>query len=313
MIALQGSAIYANVLIQHHQLEPLQSTSVHSNRTPRRDDTSAVYYLCRRCLCRTCLLYQSWVAYWIKGRSEIYNGDLLLDCKKMLQKSCGTPGNSGNPSLWETSNVIALQGSAIYANVLIQHHQPEPLQSTTVHSNRTPRRDNTSDVYYLCRRCLCRTCLLYQWWVPHWIKGRSEIYNGDLLLDCKKMLQKSFGTPGNSGKAIHSAFFFFFMLFFYESQALHRQLCSGIRYFLVTLLVLHMLFFRVFASNYALFGEGGQTSKKLSTGNYATLWSFPAFTAVLCSKHVRTAVCMRVCKVHSLCIQQFDTETYLET
>ena len=38
-------------------------------------------------------------------------------------------------------------------------------------------------------------------------------------------------------------FFFFMHFFFYESQALHRQLCSGICYFLVTLLVLHMLFF----------------------------------------------------------------------
>ena len=59
--------------------------------------------------------------------------------------------------------------------------------------------------------------------------------------------------------------FFFFSsfcscFFFYESQALHRQLCSGICYFLVTLVVLHMLFFGVFASNYALF-LGGQTSK----------------------------------------------------
>ena len=35
--------------------------------------------------------------------------------------------------------------------------------------------------------------------------------------------------------------------------------------------------------------------KMLSTGDYATLWSFPAFTAVLCSTHVCTAVCMRVC------------------
>ena len=46
---------------------------------------------------------------------------------------------------------------------------------------------------------------------------------------------------------------FFHAYFFYESQALHRQLCSGICYFLVTLLFLHMLFFGVFASNYALF------------------------------------------------------------
>ena len=56
-------------------------------------------------------------------------------------------------------------------------------------------------------------------------------------------------------------FLFFHAYFFYESQALHRQLCSGMCYFLVTtLLVLHMLFFGVFASNYTLFG-GGQTSK----------------------------------------------------
>ena len=48
-------------------------------------------------------------------------------------------------------------------------------------------------------------------------------------------------------------FFFFRAFFFYESQALHKQLYSGICYFLVTLLVLHMLFFCVFASNYAFF------------------------------------------------------------
>ena len=53
--------------------------------------------------------------------------------------------------------------------------------------------------------------------------------------------------------------FFCFVLFhdyfFYESQALHRQLCSGILcYFLVTLLVLHIRFFGVFASNYAFLG-----------------------------------------------------------
>ena len=59
--------------------------------------------------------------------------------------------------------------------------------------------------------------------------------------------------------------FFCFVLFHayfsYESQAVHRQLCSGILcYFLVTLLVLHILFFGVFASNYALF-LSGQTSK----------------------------------------------------
>ena len=73
--------------------------------------------------------------------------------------------------------------------------------------------------------------------------------------------------------------FFFSCLFFYESQALHRQLCSGICYFLVTLLVLHMPLFGVFASNYALFG-GVKLQNMLSTGNYAALWSFPAFTAV---------------------------------
>ena len=49
-------------------------------------------------------------------------------------------------------------------------------------------------------------------------------------------------------------FFFFHAFFFYESQALHKQLCSGICYFLVTLLVLHMLIFGVFASNYVFFG-----------------------------------------------------------
>ena len=61
------------------------------------------------------------------------------------------------------------------------------------------------------------------------------------------------------------------LLFFYELQALHRQLCSGICYFLVTLLVLHMLFFGVFAFNYALF-LGVKLQKMLSTGNYATFY-----------------------------------------
>ena len=67
-------------------------------------------------------------------------------------------------------------------------------------------------------------------------------------------------TPTYSTKNRSLSILFFFIFFhaflFYESQALHRQLC----YFLVTLLVLHMLFFCVFASNYALFW-GDQTSK----------------------------------------------------
>ena len=104
-------------------------------------------------------------------------------------------------------------------------------------------------------------------------------------------------------------FFFFHAFVFYESQALHRQLCPGICYFLVTLLVLHMLFFGVFASNYALFFRV-KLQKMLSTGNYATLWSFPAFTAVLCSTHVCTGVCMRVYKVHSLCAYSSTTQKH---
>ena len=68
----------------------------------------------------------------------------------------------------------------------------------------------------------------------------------------------------------------------------------------------YMLFFGVFASNYAFF-LGGQLKKMLSTGNYATLWSFPAFTAVLCSTHA----CMQ--STLSVCIQQHDPETYLKT
>ena len=59
-------------------------------------------------------------------------------------------------------------------------------------------------------------------------------------------------------------FFFFFMLiffFFYESQELHRQLCSGICYFLVTLLVLHMLFFLCFCIQLCSF-FGGSNFKK---------------------------------------------------
>ena len=69
-------------------------------------------------------------------------------------------------------------------------------------------------------------------------------------------------------------FFFFHAYFFYESQALLRQLCSGICYFLVTLLVLNMLFFGVFASNYAFF-----------------------FAVLLCVVYVCVRVCCVLCAV----------------
>ena len=68
--------------------------------------------------------------------------------------------------------------------------------------------------------------------------------NADISKESKKVL------------GLYPFSFSFSCFFFYESQALHRKAC----YFLVTLLVLHMLFFGVFASNYALFW-GGQTSK----------------------------------------------------
>ena len=61
-----------------------------------------------------------------------------------------------------------------------------------------------------------------------------------------------------------------------------------------------------------LFWGGVKLQKMLSTGNYATLWSFPAFTAVLCSTHVCTAVCMRVCKVNSLCAYSSTTQKHTE-
>ena len=48
-------------------------------------------------------------------------------------------------------------------------------------------------------------------------------------------------------------FIFFSCFFFYESQALHRQLCTGICYFLVTLLVLHIGYFLVFLHPIVLF------------------------------------------------------------
>ena len=55
-------------------------------------------------------------------------------------------------------------------------------------------------------------------------------------------------------------FFFFFMLFFfYESQALHRQLCSGIYYFLVTVLVVlhNICYFLVFLHPIVMLFLGG--------------------------------------------------------
>ena len=59
-----------------------------------------------------------------------------------------------------------------------------------------------------------------------------------------------------------------------------------------------------------LFLGGIKLKKMLSTGKYATLWSFPAFTAVLRSTHVCTAVCMRVCKVNSLCAYSSTTQKH---
>ena len=103
------------------------------------------------------------------------------------------------------------------------------------------------------------------------------------------------------------------LIFFHDSQALHRQLCSGICYCLVTLLVLHMLFFGVFASNYALFG-GGQTSKNAFNRQLryfmvvSGVHSSVVFNACVYSSMY---ACMQ--SILSVCIQQYDPETYLET
>ena len=103
------------------------------------------------------------------------------------------------------------------------------------------------------------------------------------------------------------------MLFFYESQALHRQLCPGIYYFLVTLLVLHMLFFGVFASNYALY-LGGQTLKNALNRQLryfmvvSGVHSSVVFNACVYSSMY---ACMQ--STLSVCIQQYDPETYIET
>ena len=106
--------------------------------------------------------------------------------------------------------------------------------------------------------------------------------------------KKKFGIPAAQETALSILFFFFFScLFFYESRALHRQLCSGICYFLVTLLVLHMLFFGVFASNYYTLLGGGQTSAY-------------AFNRQLRYFMVVSGVHSSVCCVQRMCVQQYE-------
>ena len=107
-----------------------------------------------------------------------------------------------------------------------------------------------------------------------------------------------------------SIFFFFFSCLFFLRIAGVAQ----------AIMLWHMLLFGdafgpayaifcVFASNYALFGGGDQTLKN-AFNRHATLWSFPAFTAVLCLTHVCTAVCMRVCKVHHRCAYSSTTQKH---
>ena len=63
------------------------------------------------------------------------------------------------------------------------------------------------------------------------------------------------------------------------------------------------------------FWGGVKLQKMLSTGNYATLWSFPAFTAVFVVFNACVYSSMYACmqSTLSVCIQQYDPETYLET
>ena len=83
----------------------------------------------------------------------------------------------------------------------------------------------------------------------------------------------------------------------------------------MTLLVLHMLFFGVFASNYALLG-GGQTSKNAFNRQ---LRYFMAVSGVHSSVVFNACVyssSMYACMQSTLlsaCIQQYDPETFLET
>ena len=102
------------------------------------------------------------------------------------------------------------------------------------------------------------------------------------------------------------------LFFFYESQALHRQLCSGICYFLVTLLVLHMLFF-VFLHPIMLFFWGSNLKKCLQQA------ITPYFIVV---SGVHSSAVFNACVYNtkyawmqstlSVCIQQYDPETYLD-
>ena len=108
---------------------------------------------------------------------------------------------------------------------------------------------------------------------------------------------------------------FCFFFFFFESQALHRQLCSGICYFLVTLLlVLHIYaIFGVFASSYALFG-GVQTSKKAFNRQVRYFMVVSGVhSSVVFNPCVYSSMYACMQSTLSVCIQQYDPETYLET
>ena len=103
------------------------------------------------------------------------------------------------------------------------------------------------------------------------------------------------------------------VVFFYESQALHRQLCSGICYFVVTLLVLHMLFYGVFASNFAFWG-GVKTLKNAFNRQLRYFIAVSgAHSSVLFNACVYSSMYACMQSTLSVCIQQYDPETYLET
>ena len=95
--------------------------------------------------------------------------------------------------------------------------------------------------------------------------------------------------------------------------ALHRQLFSGICYFLVTLLVLHMLFFGVFASTYAFF-FGSQTSKNAFNRQLRCFMVvYGVHSSVVFNACVYSSMYACMQSTLSVCIQQYDPETYLET
>ena len=69
----------------------------------------------------------------------------------------------------------------------------------------------------------------------------SKQFNRSPLVGLFFFSEEKSQLPGFELGLYPFCFGFFSCLFFYESQALHRQICSGICYFSVTPLVLHIV------------------------------------------------------------------------